>query len=254
MAERLARLLLLAALLSGCAPVPTAAPTPSPLHIVTTPALEGVIVEWIQAYRAQGHVQPFELETHPFDEAIRTLQAGRGEILITSHEPPSGWFAAPLKGMPIAVIVHSSVDIRNLSIDQLRRIFSGAEATWEELGGGGRPIQAVVPPRGDELRRRFEQVVMGGAAVVPDAYLAPSPAFAGELIAEHEGAVGFMPDLLTPDDVQTVRVEGRLPDAAPNEDGYPLMLSILAMSPQEPRGALADWLIWLQNEGIPRDS
>lgn len=249
MVRRLAWALMLFTSFFGCAPAPTAVPTPATLRVVTTPALEEVVVGWVRAYREAGHAQPFELETLPFEAAFPALEAGAGEILLTSNEPPSDWFAASLREMPIAVIVHPGVAVRNVSLDQLRRIFSGAEETWEELGGGDLPIQTVVPPQGDELRRRFQQLVMRGAAVDSNAYLAPSPAVAAQLVAEHEGAVAFLPGPSAPDEVIIVRVEGRLPDAASNEGGYPLTLPVLAMSTQEPRGALRQWLIWVQNEG-----
>jgi hypothetical protein len=245
MAKRLTSLLL-ALVLTGCAPDPTATLTPSPLRVVTTPTLEQVVVGWIEAYISQVHSQPFELETLPFDEAQRALQTGRGEILITSNEPPIGWFGASLRDEPIAIVVHPDTKVQNLSLDQLRRLFTGAEERWEEMGGGDQPVQVVIPPQGDELRRRFKQWVMRSETFDSDAYLAPSPEVARELIAGQDGAVGFIPFSLVSEVLSVVRVEGELPDAVSGNQNYPLLLPILAMSPQEPRGVLREWLLWLQ--------
>jgi phosphate transport system substrate-binding protein len=248
MADRLAFILLIL-LLVGCAPTPTLTSTPEPVYVVTTPALEQLVAQWARDYDGELPGVRFQLTTLPIEEAVSTVRSRQAEVLISASEPPTGWFAAILRQEPIAVIVHPDNNVENLSLEDLHSLFTGAADSWELWGGPSLDIQAVIPPQGDELRQRFSKVVMGESRFSADAFLAPSPETANTLVVQHEGATAFLPAALVSEEVRAIEVEGiSLPSAA-GEDGYPLYLQILAVSPREPDGPLRDWLVWIQNRG-----
>ena len=61
----------------------------------------------------------------------------------------------------ISIIVHSSNPIRDISLDQIRKIYSGRIRNWKELGWIDRNIDAVSREEGSGTRGAFEELVMG---------------------------------------------------------------------------------------------
>jgi hypothetical protein len=88
----------------------------------------------------------------------------------------------------IAVITHPSNPVDSLTLDQVRKIFSGEYLNWSQVGGTDLPVQLVTSR---DTPAALESLL--------DAHLAPSAArvpllsylFVG--VAETEGAVGFLP-------------------------------------------------------------
>ncbi|MGW1676727.1 PstS family phosphate ABC transporter substrate-binding protein [Saccharopolyspora sp. NPDC002376] len=72
-------------------------------------------------------------------------------------------------GRPVAVVVYAlvvneSVDVPDLSTDDLRKIFSGEHTDWKQVRGGGESLPINIVGRGAESGSRtvFEQKVLGG--------------------------------------------------------------------------------------------
>ena len=88
----------------------------------------------------------------------------------------------------IAVITHLSNPVDSLTLDQVRKIFSGEYSNWSQVGGADLPVQLVTSR---DAPAALESLL--------DTHLAPSAArvpllsflFVG--VAEKEGAVGFLP-------------------------------------------------------------
>lgn len=248
MVDRLEVILLILAL-TACAPAPTPTSTPEPVLVVTTPALEQLVAQWARDYYDELPGVRFQLTTLPIEAAVTAVRSREAEVLISASEPPPGWFAAILRQEPIAVIVHPDNDVENLGLEDLHALFTGAADSWASWGGPRLDIQAVIPPQGDELRQRFAEMVMGESRFSADAFLAPSPETANSLVAQHEGAVAFLPASLVAEEVRAIEVEGTSLPPTAGEDGYALKLQILAASPREPDEPLRDWLVWIQNRG-----
>jgi len=224
---------LLVVLLASCAGAPTELPPATPLpRLVTTPALEPWVSQWIAAYHtAQGQIG-FSVDVLPPAAALEAVGEGDAKLVVAGIEVPSSWFATDLASL-----------------------FAGRIRAWEELGGSDGSVQVVIPLAGDEVRLRFEGLVMQGSSTTSTALLAPSPTAMIAIIAANPQAIGYLPMSQTDEDVRVVRVE----DVLPGEDSlargtYPLTLEVIAMAPDEPDGALHDWLIWLQAEQSPDTS
>ena len=88
----------------------------------------------------------------------------------------------------IAVITHPSNPVDSLTLDQVRKIFSGEYSNWSQVGGTDLPVQLVTSR---DTPAALESLL--------DTHLAPSAArvpllsflFVG--VAETEGALGFLP-------------------------------------------------------------
>lgn len=238
-----------ASYLGACAPAATITPTPVVQQVIKTPAYADLVKTWFDGYLQDNPDSYISLSIQPPEAALASLGDGTGEVIIGGLAPPAGWFATPLSDDGIVVVVHPDLGVRDLSVEELAAIFTGRMSSWESLAELDLPIQAVIPLPGDEVRATFQSTVMSGQHFTNNAMLGPTPAAVLQLVAENEGAVGFLPFSAVGDKIRPIRVEGTLPGAATINDGsYPLPISILAIAPQEPSGEVRAWLAWLQAE------
>jgi ABC-type phosphate transport system substrate-binding protein len=234
-------------LLAGCTDsTPTASPPP---RLVTQPFYEPVLVDWAVTYRdSLPDPLPFDLDTRTRDEGLDRVGQDEAELLVMSGEPPAGWFATPLGRLGLAVVVHPDNPVRDLSVDELRDLFSGLADSWDDVGGRELPVQPVLPLPGEPIGESFAMLVMGEAKPWPGTLLAPTAAAMAELIGEDPGAIGLLPLAAVPETLRTVRIGGILPGASTIASGaYPLTVPLVATAPNEPGSPLREFLVWIQS-------
>ena len=129
----------------------------------------------------------------------------------------------------VAIVVHPSAPVRNLSLDQLRRVFLAEQQFWPDgtritllVRAPQAPERSVVLARVyrmDEEQYRqywvgkmFRAEVASGPQVVFNAHMAQ------QLVAEIRGAITFVPASDVAADARVLRIDGKLPGDA----GYPL--------------------------------
>ena len=237
--------------LGACAPAETPTPTPALQQVIVTPAYADLVKTWFDEYLQTNPSSYISLAIQPPDAGFTALEEGTGEIMIGGLTPPAGWFATPLQEDGIVVVAHPDLGLRDLGIEELADVFTGHLSNWETLADLDLQIQPVIPLPGDEVRAVFQSRVMGGQRFTNNALLGPTPAAVLQLVAENEGAVGFLPYSAVGDRGQPLRIDGILPREGTIGDGrYPLPISILAVAPKEPGGELRTFLTWLQSTGL----
>jgi phosphate transport system substrate-binding protein len=199
------------------------------------------------SYREEIGAPEFDLLPLPYSQAVEAAAAGGVKLVISAADPEPNWFITPLTTDGLSVIVHVDNPVLDLSLEDLRRLFSGGISNWSELGGQDLAVQPYLPFRGDDLRERFEQAVMAGVRPAGVAYLVPHSRAARQAVSDDPAGVAFIPASMVDDSVRAVRIEGILPGPSTLADGrYPLRLPVSASAPEEPTGAIRDWLVWLQ--------
>lgn len=129
----------------------------------------------------------------------------------------------------VAVVVHPDVPVRNLSSDELRRVYRGDQQFW----GNRQRVTLVVPAEGEPERsvmlrrvyemseRRFRQYWVGKifrSEVASGPKVAYSSDMSLSLVRALPGAIAFVPADDVPADARVLRVDGKLPA----DRGYPL--------------------------------
>lgn len=92
-------------------------------------------------------------------------------------------------------IVNPSVDVDNLTLDQLRDIFTGKVTNWSEVGGSDGTIQVINRKAGSGTRATFEAAVLRGAEVPVDFKPIAEEDSSGtvvEKVAQTEGAISYL--------------------------------------------------------------
>lgn len=235
-------------LLASCGTSSSSPASPDLLpRLAVTPALEAWVASSLTAYQEDHGPLEFTVEVLSYEAALEAAADGDVELVVVGWDPPGDWFATPLAVEGIGVVVHPGNPVRNYTLVELAAVFSGRLRSWDELGWSEGIVQPVIPLVGDEARRRFEDVVMAGESPTGNALLAPSTEAMAAAVAADPNAIGFMSMSQSAEDVRSVRVDGVLLGESSLGDGrYPLWLEVIATAPQEPAGALRDWLAWMQ--------
>lgn len=130
---------------------------------------------------------------------------------------------------PIAIVVHKSKGIKNLSLDELRSIFLADQQFWPDRS---RIILLVRAPQSDERDFVLNRIYQMSEAQFRQYWIAkmfrsevprgPKIVFSTdmtlELVVAIPGSISFIRADEITDDVRIVRIDGKLP----SDDGYPL--------------------------------
>jgi phosphate transport system substrate-binding protein len=98
--------------------------------------------------------------------AGRARGSATQQIAMSDGPAPDGYPA--LVGHPIAVIIFAVVvnkqaNVFNLTIPQVRGIFTGTITNWRQVGGANLPVRIVARTAGSGTRRAFDEKVLGGS-------------------------------------------------------------------------------------------
>jgi len=157
----------------------------------------------------------------------------------------------------IAVVVHDSNPLRELSLYQLRNIFDGQTASWDELGGPATEITVASREDGSGTRTVFEEKVMYGRRVTPTAIVMPGSQAVRDYVATHEGAIGYLSMGYLGPGIATMAIDKVRPERKTVDDGtypvgagwstYPITRPFLLVSRVEPDAEVQSFMEFCQS-------
>ena len=249
---------IVALLLAGCSRVETPKVTPVvvKLRVDADAALFPLMRALTDAYTA-GHpnvtftVQSGNDET--VTDAIYKREADMAAVSLLPAEVKgraNPWIA-DLAMDGVAVIVNPANPLDNLSLQDLRDIFSGTRNRWNDLGVVGlEDIEVAVREEGDGMRATFDSAVMGSAKLTLSAVVLPSVEVAMNFVAYQANAIAYVPsaritDTVTPP-VKVLSVEGQQPTKSNIGSGaYRLSRTLNLIALSEPQGELRQFVAWI---------
>lgn len=89
------------------------------------------------------------------------------------------------------VIINKNVGVTNLSIDDLKGIYSGKLTNWSQVGGPNLPIKVYSRPEGSGTRATFQHYVLGSPEGITTANPSSTTNAIGTAIANTSGAIGY---------------------------------------------------------------
>lgn len=227
--DRLSLYLLLWLLLAGCAQAVVVPPTPITITIAGSTEMHLVLNELTAAYSERHPNVLFTLRGGGSILGESWLEKGQVDLAASTLFPRDEATTAQLLRVPvgldgIAVIVHPSNTIEELTVAQLRDIYSGKVLDWQDVGGEGGEIALISREDGSTTRMLFEERVMGGERVSLTAVVMPTSEDVVRYVARYPQVIGYVTgayaqaDVLLADDgipsVRIVPLEGRLPTNA----------------------------------------
>jgi len=143
----------------------------------------------------------------------------------------------------IAIIVHPMNPIENLSLDQVRDVFSGKIENWKELGGRAHPIDVVTREEGSGTRESFQKFVMRKEDISLGALVQDSNGAVRQVISNDSSAIGYISLGLVNDQVKAIKISGVEPNLSNVDAGkYKLVRPFLFVFNGEPVGEAKSFL------------
>ena len=131
----------------------------------------------------------------------------------------------------IAVILHPTNSVKSITLLELRDLYFGNISGWQALGGADAVVQVLTLEADYPETQQFEEVVLPGWRVTPAALVLPDESAVVDFVAEHPNAIGYVSTSFAGDRVQTVTLEGKLPDPETVAAGeYQITLDLYALN------------------------
>ena len=143
----------------------------------------------------------------------------------------------------IAIVVHPSNKISELTLEQVKEIFAGKITNWKEVGGEDKPIVVVIREEGSGTRETFEKKVMKGEECTEHAIQKPSNGAVKATVATNENAIGYIGLGYVDASVKALRINGVAPTKDTAGGGeYPISRKLYMITKGEPKGAVKEFL------------
>jgi len=137
----------------------------------------------------------------------------------------------------IAVIVHPDNAIRQLNLDQIRDIYAGKIARWEQVGGKGGKIVPVCMSRNSGMTESFFKKSGLDTTVAPTLHLLGTSREMVDWVAANRSAIGFVGMNWLTDRVKAIAVARgasnqyvNIHQASVYRGDYPLVTNVYALS------------------------
>jgi len=229
-------------------------PAPLMLRIAGSTAMMPLLSDLATAYaQSHPHVR-LEIEGGGSHLGLERLQMGEIDLAACSWLPPCAedgtpqpYAATPIAWDGVAIVVHPSNPVDELTLLQVRSIYAGWTLDWQDVGGKAGDILVVSREDGSGTRAALEQQLMGEQPVTLTAIVMPSSTAVVEYVTRHSTAIGYVAmGYLTPsrqEDKETrrqggvLRIEGAYPTPDTVQGGiYHLTRPLYLVAPSEPDG------------------
>ena len=184
-----------------------------------------------------------QIATSSREAKDKEIAAGKEKgIVLTAHK-------IALDG--IVPVVHPSMKINDITVEQLRDIYNGKIKSWKDLGGSNRPISVVSRDTSSGTYEVWEEKVLKGDKVKPEALLVASNGQAVQTVAQNKFAIGYIGIGYIEKSVKTLKVNGKTATASSVRDGsWPVARPLFMYTKGTPSGVIAKFInFMLSKEG-----
>ncbi len=159
----------------------------------------------------------------------------------------------------VAVTVHPSNSVTELTMEQLQDIYTGTITNWKDVGGTDSEIMVVTREEGSGTRDCFEQAVMKPikAEITDHAIIQDSNGKTRATVAGSHQAIGFLSLGYVNSDVSAIRLDGIEPTVESVQDGSYAISRTLWMitkgNPDSAEQAFLDFVIGHDGQKLVED-
>ncbi|MGE5545218.1 MAG: phosphate ABC transporter substrate-binding protein [Bacillota bacterium] len=173
-------------------------------------------------------------------QGIEAVRTGVSEIGASSREltpKEKGLHEYLIARDGIVVVVHPSNPVNDLSLNQVKDIFSGRIDNWQEVGGQNREIVLVSREAGSGTRDGFETLAMDGETVSDRALIANSTGAIRMIVSGDRNAIGYISLAVLDPTVKPLHIDGIKPTAENILNGkYAISRPFIYLTREEPVG------------------
>ena len=164
-------------------------------------------------------------------------------------------FATKIAKDGMAIIVNPANNVKNLTMAQLKAIYSGGASTWDKVGGNsGKGIVIVGRDSSSGTYGFFQEVVLAGGPYVKGMLGQPSNAAVAQTVAQSKDAIGYVGMAYAEEFAKKGRVRilsvstkkgehGIVPTSSTVQNGsYPLWRYLFCYTIGKPSGLAAEFI------------
>lgn len=201
----------------------------------------------VEKYKGKNKDIDIELQGVGSSAGIKAVKDGIANIGMSSRKLKDEEQTQDLREIVIAydgiaIIVHPSNAVSNLTQAQVKDIFEGKITNWKEVGGKDKYIVVVTREQGSGSRDAFEELMKLQEAkedkklstIAASALVAEGTGTVMATVASKEGAIGFVSLGFTRDTVKIINIDGIKPTARSVVDGtFPISRPLLLITKKD---------------------
>lgn len=216
------------------------------LQHLATNATWGIVPLWIKLSDDDKTTLQQILQNRNTHGSFVSLIDGENDIIITArgisrdeqtyaNEKGVTLLSRPVAKDAFVFIVNPKNPVRNLSIEQIQKIYTGEIRNWQEVGGNDATINPYIRNANSGSQEKMETIVMNGLTMIdwPEmvGYVMLSPYYQLE---QDENGIAYTPfyyyDTIVNDDrTQVIGVNCVMPDKSTIKNGsYPYVTEVMA--------------------------
>ncbi|MCL2175458.1 MAG: phosphate ABC transporter substrate-binding protein [Treponema sp.] len=178
-------------------------------------------------------------------------QIGMSSRELTPAEQGKGLKETVIAIDGIAVIVNKNNSASNLSIDQIRDIYTGAITDWSQVGGAAGKIAVISREEGSGTRGAFEEIVRFQGKLLAGANESTSTGAIKAGITQNPNAIGYISLGSLDDTIKAISVGGVAPVTANVTSGeYKIARPFIVLTGSNIHAESAAFVEWmLSSEG-----
>ncbi len=236
-------------LLGGCRPVEQSGSSATQITLAGSTSVQP-FVELLEEHYAAAYPQAASINVQGGGSTagVQAAETGIADIGMSSRNLKEAELALGLTTLPIArdaiaVIVHPSNAITDLSLQQVRDIFAGRITNWSDAGGRDAPVIVVTREEGSGTRGAFEKLVMGDDRITARALRQDSNGSVRVIVAGHPDSIGYISLGIVDERVRALHLDGVAASTENVVNGtYSLARPLLFLWKTEPSRAAQDFI------------
>jgi phosphate transport system substrate-binding protein len=219
------------------------------LSVVGSTSVEPFAEALAEEYMSHHRQEKIFVQGGGSSAGIQAVRTGAAEVGMSSRnllDSEKDLIAVPIIYDAIAVIVHPGNPLQDLSLEQVRKIFSAEITLWSELGGRNHPITLVTREEGSGTRDAFQKLIMGEKEISLSALVQDSNGAIRQVVTDDRNAVGYISLGLVNDRVKALKIDGIEPRVENiQHHRYKIVRPFLLVFKSNPQGLAKDFLDYI---------
>ena len=148
----------------------------------------------------------------------------------------------------IVPAVHPSNNLKNITLDQLKRIYMGEVKNWKEIGGPDSPVVVISRDTSSGTYEVWHEKVLKGAKVFPGALLQASNGAVVQAVSKNKNAIGYIGIGYVSNEVKGLTVNGIIGTPETTLNGtYPISRALYMFTTGWPTGDTLNFINFILN-------